>query len=151
MRDSRACFSVFIVVSLLAASALAEQTVLKGSFTERRAGWAFGYLKGEFYYLYDSEDSENCRLTFEYTLNEGKITNLYHYGDMALYSMNDTGKCTGEFIKEQPDPWWNVDDLYTRTDVLENGKYWYERTTAPKHFSRKHCIECSNNDKREML
>jgi len=137
-------FVLLVAFATLVGIALAERYVIKGDFVERRKEWEFGFLKGSFYYLYDSEMASVCRLRFEYSLDYlggNVITNVYNYEDGAMYSMNETKnaqneiKCTGMMIDEKPDPWWIVGDLFEETSEEEGGKVWYARNPSDVNSS----------------
>jgi len=120
-----------VCLALFAATAVGTQTIISGKFVERKPEWSFGFLKGKFYYLYDSENNVNSRLVFDYDLQyQGKkVTNLFHYEDKARYSQ-DSENCTGLVINEVADPWWLGSDLFIKTGEKEDGYFWYERNTS---------------------
>jgi len=103
---------------------------MKADFVERKTQTPNAFTRGTLYYLYDSCVPTNSRLRFEYNLPSGiTVSNLYHYGDGALYSMC-TSKCTGVNMSEMADPWWANSTIYIRDEQdMSTGLFWYSRKT----------------------
>jgi len=106
--------------------------IIKADFVERRPKmYGNAFVRGTLYYLYDSCTPTHSRLRFEYNLPSGnKVSNLYDYGDGALYSMCSSSYCNTTAISEVSDPWWFNSTLY-KVDVQdpESGLFWYSRKT----------------------
>jgi len=99
---------------------------LKGQFTETQDGLKSATVSGTFYYMYNVTDPIKSRLRFTYNLPNGaSVSNLYDFFDNALYSMCDT--CTGERIFFGADKWWYDSNMYSSTNITQNGMTWYVR------------------------
>jgi len=130
-------FDVVFVLCACVAATLAASYTYKGNFVETREDAPYAETSGSFYYLYDTEGFDKCRLYLEYNLPNGTnvitVKNLYHFqydryeGRSVLYSMCD--QCTAETIKDMPDPWYFDNTVYAiskRTSEV-SGHSWYDK------------------------
>jgi len=125
MERTTSLFAICVVLLVCSAAVLADN-ILTAKFVERRVNREYAFMSGNLYYKYDEAHPENSRLRFVYSVGGSTVSNLYHYGDGAMYSMCSDA-CTGKLLTEGADPWYNRDKYYTK-GKKEGDLYWFDRT-----------------------
>jgi len=122
----RAFVATAAVVLLCATTALCEVYSVQASFTETKATLPNASFTGTLAYRYDSTNASNCRLLIKYQLPGSRtVSDMYHYGVGAKYSMFNS-QCTGSRVDQKiPDAWY-VTSNYTK-GAASGSMFWYTR------------------------